>query len=156
MKKLLTLTLALALTIAFTPTASAKKQTDWIYIPKANISERVQWSGYDLDTQTICDKRDRAVAYPYRGGVGIADHNYQGFRNLPKVKVGYTMTLTLRGQTSRYRCVKVIPNGWNKSVYLTDQNFKIVELKKGQVHAYTCNGRGSSNRIYITIWQRIR
>ena len=153
MKRIITITLALALTIAFTPTAYAR--TDWVSIPQAKISERLQWAGYNLDTQVICDKRDRAVAYPYRGSVSIADHNYQGFANLHKVRKGMTATVTLQGRTTRYKCVKTF-NGYNKSVYLIDSNYRIVEITPSQRIMYTCIGRGSSNRIYITIWQKVR
>ena len=155
MRKLTSIIIILAL-LFLTATIAHGKGYDWVSIPKVGISERVQWAGYNLDTQAICDKRDRAVAYPYRGGVGIADHNYQGFKNLPRVRVGYTATVTLHGRTNLYRCVKVIPNGLNKSAYLTDHNGRTVNLKSNQIQMYTCNGRGSWVNIYITIWQKVR
>lgn len=147
--------LIVALILAFPVTAQAKPKYDWVYIPSVGISERVQFADYGMDTQVICDKKDRAVAYRYRGSIGIADHNYQGFRNLPRVKVRDKARVTLFGKTKTYICIKVF-NGYNRSAYLTDRNNKIVELKKGEIQMYTCTAKSSTRKIIITIWRELK
>ena len=151
MRKLTSIIIAL---LFLTATIAHGKGYDWVSIPKVGISERLQYADLNTNTQTVCDKRDRAVAYDYRGSISIADHNYQGFKNLHKVKVGDTATVILHGKVSQYRCIRKF-NGINKKAYLTDNNGRIVEITKNQVIIYTCL-KGYTRKIIITKWQKVR
>jgi len=153
MNKLIALYITLALLLSTVMIARATRQ-DWIAIPSVNISERLQYADLNTNTQTVCDKRDRAVAYDYRGSISIADHNHQGFKNLHKVKVGDTATVILHGKVTQYRCIRKF-NGVNKKAYLTDNNGNIAEITKNQVIMYTCI-KGYTRKIIITKWQKVR
>ena len=121
-----------------------------LHIPNVGITVDL-YSGY---SQSIVDRKNSAAYFscaPY-DCTAIADHNYQTFANLHKVKKGASGYITKKnGQKIKIKCISAF-NGHNTGSELTNNSGKSV-MNGCDYIMYTC--RGSSKNVFICKWKRV-
>jgi hypothetical protein len=98
--------------------------------------------------QKITDRENTAyMSDYYDGGRYIADHNYQNFKYLYKVKIGDTALLNINGKITRYKCIS------KRTAYNDGYGFTYYDGTpvRGELIIYTCNS--NKHDILVTIWQ---
>lgn len=100
-----------------------------------------------INCQSITDKENTAYMSDYCGGRYIADHNYQGFKNLYKVQIGDTAVLNTDGKINCYKCIS------KRTAYNDGHGFTYYDGTPvtGELIIYTCNK--NKYDILVTIWQ---
>ena len=111
-----------------------------LIIPAANINVAVFIHGEGADAaeirQNVCDAEDSAILYSDGVGNIIADHNNQGFINLPQVKLGDKAYIVAGDCIITLEC-DLVTDGINTGNGITDKNGKWVSADEDFMF-YTC------------------
>lgn len=111
-----------------------------LIIPEADINVAVFIHGDGADAaeirQNVCDAEDSAILYSDGVGNIIADHNNQGFVNLPKVKLGDRAYLVAGDCILTLEC-DLVTDGINTGEGITDKDGKWVSADEDFTF-YTC------------------
>jgi hypothetical protein len=111
-----------------------------LIIPDADINVAVFIHGNGADAaeirQNVCDNEDSAILYSDGVGNIIADHNNQGFINLPNVRLGDRAYIVAGDCIITLEC-DLVTDGINTSQGITDTNGKWVSADEDFTF-YTC------------------
>ena len=106
--------------------------------------------------QDVVDAEDSACMFNWNdGNTLIADHNYQGFKNLKKVKKNSTYAyMVTEDGVKTYKCIRKLTKGWNDGSTLAfNDHTPIGEEYTGKLIIYTCNNEPGS--VTITVWDEV-
>lgn len=137
-----------------TKKGSGKKYANYygtLSVPGVSIKVDL-YSGY---SQQIVDRKNSAAcfSYPPFDGLVIADHNYQAFAQLNKVRKGTAGYITLKsGKKLKIKCIAV-KSGTNTKNDLIDSNGRSL-LNGCDYVMYTCKN-GSKSKVYVTKWNKV-
>ena len=106
------------------------------------------------NAQAVVDDEDSAAFFLWHDCKDvIADHNYQSFKNLPKVNVGDTAVIsTADGYKDEYVCVRVCHDGINTGTDFLNESRETVETEPGSLIMYTCNS--DWQHVTIVFWKK--
>ena len=111
-----------------------------LIIPAADINVAVFIHGVGADAaeirQNVCDAEDSAILYSDGVGNIIADHNNQGFINLPKVKLGDKAYIVAGDCIISLEC-DLVTDGINTGNGITDKDGNWVSAEEDFTF-YTC------------------
>lgn len=109
--------------------------------------------GEGKSAQEIIDNTESAGYFRYGEQHIIADHDYQEFFSLKKVKKGTKAVIALdRGYEKTYECIRVC-EGENRG-HLYDENKEdVAEQNPGGIAMYTCNG--SKEKVIICFFEQV-
>ena len=111
-----------------------------LIIPDADINVAVFIHGYGADAaeirQNVCDAEDSAILYSDGLGNIIADHNNQGFINLPNVKLGDRAYIVAGDCIITLEC-DLVTDGINTGNGITDTEGNWVSANE-EFTFYTC------------------
>ena len=111
-----------------------------LIIPAADINVAVFIHGEGADAaeirQNVCDAVDSAILYSDGVGNVIADHNNQGFINLPQVKLGDKAYLVAGDCIISLEC-DLVTDGINTGNGITDKDGKWITAEEDFTF-YTC------------------
>ena len=111
-----------------------------LIIPSADIDVAVFIHGEGADAaeirQNVCDAEDSAIHYSDGVGNVIADHNNQGFINLPKVKLGDKAFLVAGDCILTLEC-DLVTDGINTGEGITDKDGNWITANEDFTF-YTC------------------
>ena len=111
-----------------------------LIIPAADINVAVFVHGYGADAaeirQNVCDAEDSAILYSDGVGNIIADHNNQGFINLPLVELGDLAYIVAGDCIITLEC-DLVTDGINTGNGITDKDGKWVSAEEDFTF-YTC------------------
>lgn len=153
MKKLISAFISLIILVSLCTTAFASTTTATTSAPYYGrltiASVGISVGLYNSSSQEVCDATDSACFYHFKNNLGmtIADHNYQAFRNLTRVRVGTTGTIKLtNGGIITIKCTEVC-EGTNAGSQLLDSTGAVATGRSDYL-TYTCTDTG----IYICQW----
>ena len=111
-----------------------------LIIPEADINVAVFIHGYGADAaeirQNVCDAEDSAILYSDGVGNIIADHNNQGFINLPDVRLGDRAYIVAGDCIITLEC-DLVTDGINTGNGITDTEGKWISADEDFTF-YTC------------------
>lgn len=105
------------------------------------------------DSQRIVDNIDSA-SYSYLNDIIIiADHDFQGFKDIIQNNIGdYAYIKKSENTISRFQMTEKLI-GLNLGYDLTDLNGNSILNKKNILIIYTCYSTDKDNSVLITLWQ---
>lgn len=105
---------------------------------------------FDSWAQSVCDAPDSACYYYMHGQLVIADHNYQGFKTLPRIKIGDKVYIDNGYSVETYRVVDKFKgrNGDTDMLY-RDNPSSALNKYPNSIFMYTCDGPGGINILIV-------